>query len=468
MRVILEVVEGTQAGKRFEFDRHDTFMVGRSDKAHFCIPNDLYFSRFHFMVEANPPECFLRDLGSTNGTHVNGEPVVQARLNDGDLIRAGRTYFRVRVLAAEPGPTAPEPPELQPVAPVPDGEAPEAAGDIWTDTQLRARAAPTDRPAQLHCAVCGKLATDTVLGDMTDTRLVTYVCRDCRDHGRDERHPIPNFELLQQLGSGALGPVYKARRQSTGVVVALKTFPPHLAADGRATRLFLREMQLSAQLDHPNIVRLVEMGDAGGDLWIAAEYVDGIDAAKLARQLGGTVPLRDAIDILCQTLDALEYAHNRNLVHRDVKPSNILVTGSPGAYTARLADFGLMKNMDEAGMTGITREGEVRGTVPYMPPEQVLDCRFVKPAGDIYQAGASLYWLLTGRFVYDFEARDRRGEVRDPFLVILEDPIVPIRQVDPSIPQAIAEAIETALQREPQDRFETPAEMAAALRAAVS
>ncbi len=127
-----------------------------------------------------------------------------------------------------------------------------------------------------------------------------------------------------------------------------------------------------------------------------------------------------------------------------------------------------MKNMDEAGVSGITRKGEVRGTVPFMPPEQVLDCRFVRPAGDIYSAGATLYWLLTGEFVHDFEARDPRGEPMDPYLIILDGPIVPICQRDPAVPEPLAEVIETALADEPEDRYETAAETARALQRALA
>ncbi len=464
MRVVLEVVKGTHTGKRFEFVRHDTFMVGRSKKVHFRIPDDPYFGRYHFMIEVDPPKCFLRDLGSVNGTRVNGQKVRQVHLAHGDIIQGGKTSIRVHVQDATPA-AAPE--EGKPTAPRSSRDLARKTAPVSMDTTWSTQGPGPSGSAELHCTLCGKLAEDTLLGDLSDTRFVTYVCKRCRDQKRDARHPIPNFELLEELGKGALGPVYKARRASTGRLVVLKTIPPEMAGNQRALRLFLREMQLGARLDHPNIVPVIEIGDAGGDLWLASEFVPGPNAAQLSQRLGGTVPLGDAVDIICQTLDALEYAHSLNLVHRDVKPPNIIVTGNPGGYTARLADFGLMKTMDEAGMTGITREGEVRGTVPFMPPEQVLDCRFVKPAGDIYQAGATLYWLLTGNYIYDFDALDRRGERKDPFWVILEDPIVPLRDRNASVPETVADVIETALEREPEDRFEAAVEMGAALRKAL-
>ncbi len=456
MSVVLEVTRGRHAGREFKLDGHETFMVGRGNKVQFRILGDRFFSRYHFMIEANPPECFLRDLGSTNGTFVNGRRVRQVHLSDGDRIRGGKTELVVHVRE--------EPAEAAASEPAP---GPAAVGAPDMGTTFSARAPDRGAGKELHCAICGRIAEETRLGDLEDTRLISYVCEDCHHENRDETHPIPTFEVLDELGRGSLGPVYKARRLNTDKLVALKVVPPRLGVNPRAVKLFLRVMQLSGGLDHPNIVPLVEMGESGGELWIATEYVDGVDAGELTARRGGTLPPAEAVDITCQVLDALHYAHRLNLVHRDVKPTNVLVTGEPGDYDARLGDFALMKNIDEAGLSGITRSGEVRGTVPFMPPEQIIDCRFVKPAGDIYQVGATLYWLLTGEYAHDFEARDKRGEVKDPFLVILEDPVVPVGEREPSVPQALARVVETALARAPEDRFESAGEMKATLRKAL-
>jgi len=149
-----------------------------------------------------------------------------------------------------------------------------------------------------------------------------------------------------------------------------------------------------------------------------------------------------------------------------VKPSNILVAGSAGAYTAKLTDLGLVRNVDLAGLSGITREGDARGAVPFMPPERVMDCRHATSRSDIYQAGASLYWLLTGQFAYDFERENARGDRVDPFLVILEDAIVPLQERNAELPKPLADAVGKSLARDPADRFATAKEMADALRRA--
>jgi serine/threonine-protein kinase len=466
MRVILEVVEGPQAGQRFVFERHEAFVVGRkkNEKVQFRIPDDPYFSRYHMLIEVAPPKCFLRDLGSRNGTRVNGSKVREAELADGDLVRGGHTTMRVHIEEPAAASGAPADGPQAPPATLSTPEPPETGEPEW-ETQVFGRLQRGS--GGLQCQLCKRQAEEAHLAALAETRILAYVCRACRDKHRDAQHPVPNYEKLAVLGRGALGPAYKARRVSTGKVVVLKLLAPEVAAQGGATATFLRQMLLSARLQHARIVPVVELGLAGNDLWIASEYIDGIDGRELARQLGGTVPPADAVAITCQVLEALQYAHGLALVHRDVKPSNVLVSGRPGSYGARLADFGLLRHMDDAGLSGITRKGEARGTIPFMPPEQVLDCRFVKPAGDIYAAGATLYWLLTGEFVHDFEAVDARGERRDPYSIILDDPVVPMRQRSPAIAEALARAIHTALAYEPEDRFATAAEMARALQQAM-
>lgn len=452
MRIVLEVLAGPMAGKKFVFEQHSTFMVGRAKKAHFAIPGDRFFSRHHFMIEASPPHCFLRDLDSTNGTLVNDAKVGQVHLRDGDLIRGGTTRIRVNVEETPP-PTDAEESGLE--------EVPKK--DSLEGT--RVSAFPTR--GGLRCAVCGAEPEDDALRQLSDTSAITYVCPAHCEPSKGDRPHIWGYEITGPLGKGSLGPVWRARRESDGTMVALKTIPREVAAQAGATQLFLRQMRLCAKLDHANIARVVEMGEAGGTLWIATECVDGPDAKKLAQSRGGTLPAGDAVSIIRQVLDALGYAHAHNMVHRDVKPANVLVAGGPGAYAAKLGDFGLIRHVDEAGLSGITREGEARGTVPFMPPEQAMDSRFVKPEGDLYAAGASLYWLLTGEYVYDFNVKGRHGRDKDPFLVVLEDDVVEIRRRDPSIPEPLAKAIHRALEREPEDRYETAAQMRRGLEKAM-
>jgi pSer/pThr/pTyr-binding forkhead associated (FHA) protein len=462
MRVILEMLSGPQKGKNFVFERPEAFVIGRkkNERVQFRIPRDRYLSRYHMLIEVNRAECLLRDLGSTNGTQVNDRRIKTSVLNDGDLLRAGKSEILVRIEAGS---------ESEPE--VDNGQA-ASDSPLDADWDTRVFGPGPKGPARkgLRCMICDEPAIDTHLNGLADTRLLAYVCPKCMKKNRDPEQPVPNYQKLDLLHRGELGPVYKARRTSTGKLVILKVLAPRLAEVAPAVRLFLRQMQLTAQLNHPRIVPVVEMGQAGSDLWVASEFIEGVDARTLTEQKGHRLPLDDAVAITLHVLEALDYAHGRNLVHRDVKPSNILVTGKPGVYEALLSDFGLAKNTDEAGVSSFTDKNEIRGTIPFMPPEQVLDCRFVKPAGDLYAAAASLYWMLTGAFVHDFKVRDRKGEVKDPYAIILEDPIIPLRDEsrNPSVPEPVARVVETALAREPEQRPEFASELARALRKATS
>jgi serine/threonine-protein kinase len=466
MRVILEVIESENAsliGQQFVFDQHQAFVVGRkkNERVQFRIPEDPYFSRYHMMIEVNPPDCYVRDLGSRNGTKVNGRKVREARLKDGDKIGGGHTKMRLRIEAESPVASC----SVAPPPPAEPAAAPPSRPNLESTTLFGLRP-NVGGNREVVCAVCSAKAEDAQLLDLTQTRLLAYVCPTCTAQRQDNEHPIPNYRKIRKLSDGVLGPVYQARRVSSDKLVALKMLAPALHCNDSAVRTFLREMLLTARLDHPRIVPVVEIGKAGKDLWLASQWIEGVDARQWSQNHGGRVPVADAVEIVCQVLEALQYAHDSNLVHRDVKPANILVIESAGRYDARLTDFGLLRNTDEAGVTGITMEGEVRGSVPFMPPEQVMDCRFVKPAGDLYAAAATLYWLLTNEYIHDFEARDARGDVMDPYLIILDSPIIPLRQRDPSIPEPVARVVEQALASDPEDRYATAAEMSRELRSA--
>jgi serine/threonine-protein kinase len=473
MRVVLTVIKSVNAaivGKEIVFDGYGMFTIGRpaSDgrnrKLDGRIPGDPYMSRGHMQITVSPSVVLLHDI-STHGTAVNGERVRATSFNgqmakltnlkDGDIIVGGKTRFRARI---ESRPELPQ--EVSPT-----GQGTVDSDDPWK-TKICGRVGAC---REVKCLVCREVATDSLLNDLTDTGLTAYVCQSCLAKQRNSPCPIPNYEKLAMLGTGSLGVVLKARRLSDGKIVALKVLAPEMCAIPELAKTFLRQMRLCAKLSHPKLVPIVQMGQAGNQLWLATEYVDGIDARRLRQQLKGKLPLADAIDIACQTLEGLSYAHGKSLVHRDVKPSNILVAGQPGGYDARLADFGLIKNINEAGMSQdtFTGEGVIRGTVPFMSREQVEDCRFVQPQGDIYGAAASLYWQLTGEFVRDFEVRDKHGEIKNPYAIILDDPIVPLRKRDPSIPASVARVVEKALADDPEDRFEKATQMADALQEAL-
>ena len=434
MRVTLHVVAGPQTGRDFTFDQHDTFMIGRSDDAQFCLPQDRFFSRNHCILEIAPPQCFLRDLGSTNGTYVNGIRVETAHLKHGDRIQGGETVLEVEVAA--------DPSEL--VVQVP-GSAERTEPSIIT----------------VACLNCG--IPSQAEASRPDAKL-SFVCDDCREKLRKNPQPIPNYQMIRVLGQGGMGSVMLARSVLDGRAVAIKTLLPEVAVSDQSLKRFMREIEVASSLQHPNIVSYIEHGSHNGIVYLVTEYVTGMDASKLAKQRGGKLSYKEVVRIIEQTLLALEFAHKKGFVHRDIKEQNILVDGSYPNYLAKLTDFGLSKSYKQTGMSGVTMVGDVAGTIAYMPPEQVRDFKEVRPPSDIYAIGMTAYSLLTGAHALDISPK---AGVAETVKAIFEKPIIPISSRLPDVPSRVATVFEMALAKQVDRRWRTAGEMREALLSAV-
>ncbi|MFO0960325.1 MAG: protein kinase [Isosphaeraceae bacterium] len=440
MRVILEAVEGPRSGRSFIFDHHDMFIVGRSRLVHCPIPEDQALSRDHFLIEISPPRCELRDLGSTNGTMVNGRKVAQASLKSGDQITAGSSTFAVKV-EASPEPTK-------------DGS--------WGGG--RRASAGEMGGVKVRCAVCGCEAPPEIeiaLGSSSDRgTTVHWLCDVCRTdiHEPGLQQVVTHYTMIRELGRGAMGVVYQARHNQTGRMVALKLIVPESAAARSAVDRFLREMSVISQLKHPNIVEWLEQGITRGQFWFAMEYVEGKNLDELVQQYQGQYPIQHACRMANQVLKGLEHAHSLGFVHRDIKPENILIGQGPKGLVAKISDFGLAKSYRSLGFSGLTFSGEMRGTIPYMPPEQVLDFKSVTPAGDLYSTTATLYYLLCGQFIYD----DVEGA--DIIRMLLEEPPVPVQRRRPDVPTGLARVLERGLARDPANRYPSAAQLRQALK----
>jgi serine/threonine protein kinase len=216
---------------------------------------------------------------------------------------------------------------------------------------------------------------------------------------------LPQLEVLELIGTGGMGAVYKARQPSLDRVVALKILPTEIGADPAFTQRFTREAQALARLSHPHIVTVYEFGQAEDTSYIVMEYVDGASLRHTIET--GTLEPEHALVLVPQICDALQYAHEEGIVHRDIKPENILLDrkGRP-----KVADFGLSKlthdeNHTEASLTGTH---QVMGTLRYMAPEQMEGTRDVDHRADIYSLGVVFYEMLTGELPIGASRRRRR------------------------------------------------------------
>jgi tetratricopeptide (TPR) repeat protein len=258
------------------------------------------------------------------------------------------------------------------------------------------------------------------------------------------------YRLREEIGRGGMGVVHLAQDTELGRPVAIKFLPADLAANEPAVGMFRAEARAAAAMNHPNVVQIYDVGTLGGRPCIIMEYVKGKTARELMRAegRGSVVPLppRRVAEIARDICTALEYAHAQGVVHRDVKPGNILV-GPSG--TAKLMDFGISKVL-EAGREGLT---QAKGTPQYMPPEQILG-REVDGRTDLYALGITMFEMVAGR-------RPFVGE--DVVDQQLHAPLPDPRIVRPEIPEALVLVIKRACQKRPAERFASAAEMARAL-----
>jgi tRNA A-37 threonylcarbamoyl transferase component Bud32 len=259
------------------------------------------------------------------------------------------------------------------------------------------------------------------------------------------------YELEEVVGTGGMSTVYRAHDQLLERNVALKVLHPHYADDEEYVERFRREARSVAQLSHPHIVTVIDRGEDDGQQFIVFEYVDGENLKQFVERTG-PLPTRRAIELAVEIADALAFAHEHGLIHRDVKPQNVLLTPDGDA---KVTDFGIARSFEVEH--GMTQTGTVLGTSNYLSPEQAGG-KPTTPATDVYSLGVVVYELLTGDVPFPGEN----------FVAIamkhINDPPPDLLERRPDVPLRLAAAVDRALEKDPARRFASMAEFAAELR----
>lgn len=406
VQVIVET--GPCAGAQATWRRPGSYLIGRAPAADLVLAHDIVASLEHCRLEIAAGAVTLRDLGGRQGTLHNGRSVSETPVRSGDSIQAGMS--RMKIVVGENEPAA-----------------------------VTLAASQAAAPTQKIAAAAGLL-------------------------------DIPGYRLERKIGEGGMGVVYAARREATGERVAVKTIMPVAGAGQNAIDLFRREMMLLSQIDHPRIVKFIDSGEFAGQIYLVMEYVEAIDLESLLAPLPREKRIAHYCGVICQVLEALAHAHAKKLVHRDVKPRNILVAKDNRQLRVKLADFGLAKNFELAGLSQLTGDHEIRGTPAFMPWEQLQSSRYIKPTADIYSTAATLYYYLVGRPPgHSQPQRKSWHSVTSLFTGLLSGHPLPQAQnaaLDADLadfPHGLAQVLIRALAFEPKHRYATAEEMRADL-----
>jgi len=267
---------------------------------------------------------------------------------------------------------------------------------------------------------------------------------------------LGEYRLLEKLGEGGMGTVYKAVHTRLDRVVAVKLLRRDHLRDEDAVARFDREMKAAGAVDHPNVVRALDAREIDGTRLLAMEYVEGVDLSTLVAR-AHPISIADACELARQTAQGLDAVHQHGLVHRDVKPSNLMLNRRG---QVKLLDLGLARLQRERGGVEVTGTAEALGTVDYMAPEQVGEARSVDIRADIYSLGCTLYKLLTGHPPF---GDDPQKSALERAMAHVRDPVPPIRNLRPDVPAELDRVLGRMLAKPPEKRFATPVQAARAL-----
>ena len=330
-----------------------------------------------------------------------------------------------------------------------------APGDNLVELVRRVRAC-TSRGAETFADPAAQAQTPVVLTAVAGTEALAPAVSDCPEVpeamppelARHER-----YRVVRLLGAGGMGAVYEAEHRVMQRLVALKVIKRAYTASAAALERFRREVRAAARLSHPNIVTTYDAEDAGETHFLVMEYVEGVSLGRLVKE-GGPLPVAEACAYVRQAALGLQHAHERGMVHRDVKPDNVIRCADG---TVKVLDFGLAALLVERGAGGLTDTNVIMGTPDYMAPEQAEDPRKADSRADVYSLGCTLYQLLTGEVPYPAQTSLLK------IIAHREEPIPQVRRKRSQVPEELAGVLARMLAKKPKDRYQSPGEAAEAL-----
>ncbi|MDP7035029.1 MAG: FHA domain-containing serine/threonine-protein kinase [Planctomycetota bacterium] len=431
--IILKIEMGPDQGRRafLPDSEQSPWTLGRSIESSFPIL-DSQISSHHSEIRFTESGHQIRDLSSRNGTYVNNEKIFDWHpLSVDDVIRIGTTELSVKRTSDHPTP------------PTPSSESIELSHTILTD--------PGSGKGPERCPRCLQF----IEIESTPVRRVScYVfCSPCIENEDAAGRRMKNLTLLYELGRGAIGVVYRARHELLEMDVAVKILHSQFSHDSTQRERFLREARIGMSLVHPHILRVHDIDHDGDQLFLTTEYIPGQDLShRILEQ--GPQPLEFSIPLGIRMAQALHFGHSHEVIHRDVKPGNILLDEND---IPRLADFNIARAAQFTPASQNTPQGVVIGTLRYMAPEQLDVNRPVDHRADLYALGATLFHTLTGEPPFNTDNRLRL--IRD--VLTAAPPLASDRR--PDLPAALDQIFQTVLAQDPSDRYPSGSAFAEAL-----
>ncbi len=401
----LQIVEGPDKGRAIPFVDGQVIRIGRGANVEVQLA-DPFASRMHCQIEFKGGSITLTDMGSSSGTVVNGAKIDgKIFVMSGDVIRVGSTKLQVQFNTLNDGRTV-----------------------MFPDTQLLAASTSAAAPRVLP----------------EDASLL-------------EGATLGAYQLGKTLGTGATGIIYLATKKGDAQPVALKVFHVEFSRNPEAKQRFLRAASTMLDVRHPHLVSVLDVGETGVFCWMAMELVEGESLAKVIQRIGiaGILDWRYGLRVAVHVARGLEYAQQHSIVHRNIKPSNILMRTKDNF--AKLGDLMLAKAIQGQRALEITNPGTMIGDIVYSSPERALGTKTVDGRSDLYELGATVYALLTGQPPFQGRSYKQVAQALES-----QEPAPP-KKIQLSIPDAFNALVLRLLAKDPANRFQTPTELLAAL-----